>query len=563
MNGTNLSRRGSNLLRSAVILGFTLLVYLPAMRGDFLWDDNRYVTENAIVRSERGFPYIWAPARTKDFYPVLYSSFWVEWRIWGNHPAGYHLTNILLHAANSILVWLVLARLRVPGAWLCGLLFAVHPLNVESVAWISQRKNTLAMFFFLLCFLTYPWRRDKPSIWRYPLALFLFTLSLLTKPIVIMFPFLIPLYRWWRNTNAQHPASRTGDQGRTAGLPGPVSKVPCSTFDVRYSMFHVGNVRGLSAGGRRVARNLAESMPFFAVSAICGVMTVAFQQAHSVKGVPVGPATLAGKTLAAAQAVLFYLWKTLLPLDLCAVYPEWETDRITLPAVLPLTVILLIGYLLFRKRASWGRPMLFAAACLVLMLFPVLGFFEVGFLFYAMVADHWMYPALPALLAVAVGPAVRLLAGHRGPHARSVGMALAASAIVLLSALSFRQSALYTDARSLFTDTIRKNPRAWVAHVILGNMAFSGRDLARAEAHYRIALREKPGYWEAQNGLGIVCAMRGELDEAIERFTSVLAARPEHASARNNLALARRQQAAMSNAEQGTRNSEQPAEGEQ
>ena len=491
----HLSARQVDYARAVLIVLLVLLVYLPAMRAGFIWDDDRYVTGNSFVQSEQGLPYIWLSARTRDYYPVLYTSFWAEWRLWGSNSTGYHLTNVLLHAANSILIWIILARMGIPGAWLCGLLFALHPVNVESVAWISQRKNTLGLFFYFLCFLAFPWREDSRRCLGYCSALILFALSLLTRPIAIMFPLVIPVYRWWKD------------------------RVPLS-------------------------RALLDSLPFFAVSGICGAMTVVFQRAHSLKGVAVGALTLPGKLLTASRALIFYVGKTLLPLDLCAVYPEWETDRLTVSAVLPFAIILLISILLYRKRRTWGRPLVFAGSYFVLMLFPVLGFLDVGFMFYAMVADHWVYPALPALLAVVVGPGAHIL-GNRSERVRRTAVALASAAVILMGTLSFFQCRLYTDMPTLCGDTIAKNPRAWVAHVILGNAAFSEGDLTRAETHFRIALNEKPGYWEAQNGLGIVFAVRGRLDEAIEMFSAVLAAKPEHSKARQNLELARRQKAAL------------------
>lgn len=474
-----------------LLLLLTLLVYLPTMRAGFVWDDDRYVTANALVRADDGLSRIWFSAEPKDYYPVVYTSFWLEWRLWHSNPLGYHLTNVLLHALNAVLLWVILRRLCVPAAWLCAALFAVHPLNVESVAWISQRKNTLAMCFYLLSILSFlRWDRAR-HCFPYCLALVLFALSLLTKPIAVMFPVVIIVYRWWRREGA-------------------------------------------------VRRYFAEAIPFLAASALLGAMAVIFQQAHSLQGEPVGATTAMGRVLVACRALLFYLHKTLWPVKLCTIYPEWQTDVLNAASVLPAVVVLLVLILLVKNRLDWGRASLFAAAYYFLMLFPVLGFFEVGFLFYAMVSDHWVYPALPAVLAL-VPAAVLRVTDRVAARARPVAVSVACVAVIVLAALSFRQCAIYRDMKTLFSDALAGNPRAWVAHVILGNTAFAERELDRAESHYRRALRIRPEYWEARNGLGIVYATRGRLDEAIELFVSVLARKPEHASARRNLRLARRQ----------------------
>ena len=513
---TDLDSRRWNLVGAGLIVLVTLLVYLPAVRAGFVWDDNRYLTANTFVQSAQGLPHIWFSGDTRDFYPVLYSSFWLEWRLWGANPLGYHLVNILLHAANAVLVWLLLRQLRLPGAWLCGMIFAVHPLNVESVAWISQRKNTLAMLFYLLSSLAYlRWHTSRRCV-PYSTALVLFALSLLTKPIAIMFPFIIPLFHWWQ---------------RRAGLP-------------TTGMSHTPALTPHTPGIRQV---LLEMLPFLVLSGMYGVMTVIFQQAHSIQDVTVGAVTPAGRVILACKALLFYIYKTVWPLNLCAIYPEWKTSGFGAVDFLPGLVLLLTVVLLLKHRDEWGRPLLFAVSYFVLMLFPVLGLADVGFMFYAMVSDHWIYPAIPALIAVIVGALKHCGISKPGmpTMAKITGTALVCAGLLAMSLLTYRQCHVYRDLKTLFTDTVHSNPHAWAAHVVLGNIAFSENALVEAQDHYQTALRDKPDYWEAQNGLGIVFAVQGQLDEAIRMFNAVLAAKPEHASARRNLKLAMKEKGAV------------------
>jgi len=491
-------------LAPATIVLLTLAAYFPALRAGAIWDDDRYVTGNALVQSEDGLPRIWFSSEPADYYPVTYTSFWLEWRMWGADLKGYHATNVMLHAANALLVWLLLRSLGIPGAWLAGMLFAVHPINVESVAWISQRKNVLGMLFFLLSATAFL-RWDRNGRFRlYCLALLFFALSLMSKPIAAALPGAIVVYRWW------------------------------------------------ARGGLR--RAVVDAVPFAALAALYGLMTVMFQQTHSIQGEDMGAATSAGILFAASRALFFYVAKTLWPLRLCPVYPEWNTDVVTVANVLPVILLGAVVGLAARYRDKWGRSLLFSLACYVLLLLPVLGISDVGFMFYSLVADHWVYAAMPAVLAPLAFALARMQRGK--PSLQQAVAAISAALVLVLAVLCHRQCAIYKDMRSYFTATVERNPAAWVGHLWLGNLAFSDGDLDEAEQRYDQTLRLKPGYWEALNGLGIVHAVRGEVDEAIALFRQVLARRPDHASARSNLQIAlgekrRKQEAAAATPRDG------------
>ena len=204
---------------SLLLVAVTLVAYLPALRGQFVWDDDDYVVNNLLLHSLKGLSQIWfAPGTTPQYYPLSFTSFWVDYHLWKLNPLGYHLTNLLFQATNAILLWTLLRRLRVPGAWLAAAIFAIHPVNVESVAWITERKNVLAGFFYLssaLACLQF-WLPDLAAAdgrtqrgpqttaaglgnWKfYWLALLLYLCALLAKTATIALPVAVLLVVWWK-----------------------------------------------------------------------------------------------------------------------------------------------------------------------------------------------------------------------------------------------------------------------------------------------------------------------------------------------------------------------------
>ena len=343
----------------ALLILLTVAAYLPAMRGGFVFDDHPLITENRLVKANDGLYRFWCTTDAPDYYPLTWSLWWVEWRFWGNRATGYHVVNVLLHAINAVLVWRILRRLEIPGAWLAGLVFALHPVNVATAAWISEQKNTLSMFFYAAAILLYL-RFDEECRWRwYVLSLASFLLALLGKSAVVMLPVVLLGCAWWKR-------------------------------------------------GRVQRRDFLRSVPFFVLSLASGLLTVWFQQYRALEGHAVGMGGFASRLAMAGQVPWFYLEKTLLPFNLTVVYPKWEIPASRWISYVPGMV--LVGCLawFWWKRKTWGRPLLFGLGYFVGTLFPVLGFFDQGFYSHSLVADPWQYYAIIGVIALAVAGGMQI-----------------------------------------------------------------------------------------------------------------------------------------------------------
>ena len=188
----------TSLDRGVFLVVIAFLVYMLAVCGGFIWDDVALITENRVIKADDGLYRLWFTTQADDYYPLTGSLWWLEWRLWGNSATGYHVVNVLLHAANAVLVWLILARLKVPGAWLAGCVFAFHPVNAATAAWITEQKNTLSMLFFALAVLSYlQFYQDGRWGW-YACSLGAFLLAELSKAAVVMLPVVLLGCVWWR-----------------------------------------------------------------------------------------------------------------------------------------------------------------------------------------------------------------------------------------------------------------------------------------------------------------------------------------------------------------------------
>lgn len=474
------------LVADVVLIVFvTLIAYLPAFRNGFVLDDV-LITRNALIRAGDGLYRFWFTTEAQDYYPVTSSFWWLQWRLWDNDPTGYHVVNVVLHAINAVLIGLVLQRLKIPGAWLAAMVFALHPVNVATVAWISEQKNTLSMLFSALAVLLYL-RFDEENRWSwYGLSLAAFLLALLSKSAVVMLPVVLLGCVWWLH-------------GR-----------------VRWTDF-------------------LRSVPFLVLSLVLGLVTMWFQHEHVLTKIPARTDGFVVRLLTMGQIVWFYLSKAVLPVNLMLVYPKWDISPVRWLSYVPITILVCCFWLLWRKRRTWGRPLLFGFGYFVVMLLPVLGFLDQGFYQYTLVADHWQYYSIAGAIALVVAGWESISLRVRG---RSLRWPVSMAVLVLLGSATWMRGNVYKDNETLCRDNIAKNPGAWMAHYHLGVALWRAGKVEEAIGHYRQALQIRPDYSEARNNLGVALAETGDIDGAIAEFREALRLRPDNPEAHNNLALA-------------------------
>jgi tetratricopeptide (TPR) repeat protein len=470
-------------LLAVLIAAATLAAYAPALDAGFVWDDDDYVTQNPLLPAPDGLRRIWfsmdAPSQ---YFPLVYTSFRAEYALWGLDPFGYHLVNILLHAANALLVWWVLVRLKAPGAWFAAAIFALHPVHVESVAWITERKNVLSLFFFLASLLAWmrfaePGARAKGRY--YALSLACHALALFSKTTACTLPAAQLLVLWLR-------------------------------------------------GERIRLRRIAQVLSFLLLGFLMGLVTIIWERFHQGTVGDRFELSFVESVLVATRAVWFYLGKLAWPAQLTFSYPKFEIDPRD-----PLQYAWLVAggallWALWHWRARIGRAPLAAAVFFVAMLSPMLGFIPLFTFFYTFVADHYQYIASIGPIALFAAGGARLVDGR---ERRARGFASAAAALLLLGlgTLTWKQTHIYESQETLWRDTIAKHPGSWMAHTNLGREMLRAGRLEEAIPAYREALAIRPDLYRPHHGIGVALMWLDRDEEAIEHFEIALQRRPNFA----------------------------------
>jgi tetratricopeptide (TPR) repeat protein len=492
--GPRLDHSTVRILRAAVIVAAAFLIFWPVLEGGWLWDDSLYLTQNPLLREPGRLWKAWfAPGSFIEYYPLEQTLQWLQWKIFDGRTFGYHVTNVVLHTASAFLLWRLLARLSLRWAWLGGLLFVLHPMNVDSVANISEFKNTLSLPPFLLAATAWIDFEKTGRRRDYLRTLGWFLLAMLGKISVALFPFVMLLYLWWKR-----------------------------------------------AAVRR--KDLAAVAPFAAVSLVLSLVSISagahFEHLHPWH--PAWPAAPGFLSRTALVGWIFadYFGQALFPIAPLLVHSQWAVPSPTPVDFLPWLTGAALFYFFWRERRRWGRHALLGVGFFVINLLPFSGIILTPYMSFTWTMDHLLYLPMIGLIGLAVAMLEQICA-RLSRLARRVVLAAVTIGLLALATESQNYAAEWTDGPTLWNYLVAQNPGAWIAHYNLGNQLRAAGRPDEAIAQYRETLRLNPGYDWAHNNLGIILVARpGGLSDAIAEYEAALRIRPDFPEAHLNLANA-------------------------
>jgi len=480
-------------LKALTIISAVLWVYFPVLHGGWLMDDDFYLFKNPLLNEPDRLWKAWfEPGSFIEYYPIEQSVQWALWQLWHENTFGYHLANILLHAFSSLLVWRVLTKFKLRLAWLGGLLFAVHPALVESVAWMVEFKNTLSLppFLLAICFyIEYENHRRKSD---YYLAFGLFLIAMLCKISMSPFPAVLLLYAWWRR-------------------------------------------------GRIDWKDIKAAIPFFIVSIALIALTLwcgdFYAKVHRMNvnfpsGGILSRIALIGETLG------FYLGIVLWPFGLLPIYQRWPIEHPALLEFLPWPILIAVFYACWSARASWGRHALLGFGFFALNLAPFLGFIVASYMRFSWVMDHLLYIPIIGLIGLGVA-----YLDWKTRRVLPVALLLAQCFGVLLAGFlawnSHRYAQKFVNGETLWKYTIARNSEAWPAYNNLGAIYLKGkRNIPEALNLFEESLKLNPDYFEAHYNKGLALDRLQRLPEAIEEYKEAVRVAPASVDGRMILAKA-------------------------
>lgn len=471
-------------LASLLVFGAAFLAYAPALNGGWVWDDDSWTTNIAhLMQDARGLLRMWtAPTALQQYYPLSGSTFWLDHQLWGSWTLPYHVENLLLHLLSAWLFWRLLVKLRLPGAGLAGALFALHPVMVESVAWITERKNVLSMALFLGSAFQYGrfrgfWDADLPSGDKrhWWMSLLLFVAAMLAKITAVALPPVLLLLAWWKT------------------------------------------------GRLRWREEILPVLPFFLPAVGLGLAVAELEKHHLGAIGPEWALSVPERCIIAGRALLFYPAKLLWPANLCFIYPRWQPDAgNALEWLFPLCALgtLAVAWLL---RGKWGRGPATALFYYSGTLFPMLGFMNAYGMRFSFVADHWVYLSSLGILALVAGTV-----SHLATKLRAARLPFFVACVVLpsLAAVTWHESAQYRDIETLWRTTLTKNPQSWMSHHNLGVLLQARGQLTEAAACYQKVVELKPDHHETQLNYANILTETGHLEEALPHYTQSIKLKP-------------------------------------
>jgi len=490
------SRPSPDWFWGLILLLCVVLTYTPVWHAGFIWDDDAHLTANPCIIGPLGLKEIWTTSAA-DICPFTFTTFWLEHALWGLAPLPYHIVNVLMHGACAVLLWQILRSLLVRGAWLGAALWALHPVMVESVAWISEMKNTESGLFFLLSVLFYVrWLRaeyldGRTGVgWNYVLALLFAALAMASKSSTVILPVGLCLCAWWME-----------------------------------SRWHW--------------RNLARVGPILLISIVASALSIWTQRLALARFVydPQWAPTWPQRMATAGDAVWFYLGKLLWPRPLMTIYPRWQIDTGQYVSYLPLLTVIVILSIFWLKREPRSRACFFAFAYFIAALMPVLGLIDNPIFRYSLVFDHFQYLASMGPLALAGAGLVRF-ANFITPKEPWLRPSLCAGLLLILGMASWQRTLVYKSEEAFWEDALARNPRCWMGYNNLGNALLQKGQVDEALGQFRKALEINPNYVDARSNFGAALFEKGRVDDAVAQYNRTLEIDPYYAQANYNLGLA-------------------------
>ena len=483
----------ATVFKVLLIIALGFWIYSPAFNGGWLMDDRMYLPNHPLLNDPDRFWKIWfAPGSFVEYYPIEETVQWMQWQLWGPDTLGYHLTNITLHILNALLVWRLLAKLGLKLAWLGGVIFLVHPVQVESVTWIAELKNTLSLVPFLLAMCA--WidldETRRPADYLQAIGFFLF--AMLCKISMAPFPALILLYAWWKN-------------------------------------------------GRIVWRDLKSAAPFLAISIVLILLVQWtgdwFRQLHHLIPNAYPVESPISRVAIAGILCAFYFSQYFLPIHLLPFYPQWNFHPLSWNQFVPWIVILTGAAWCWRQRGTWGRHALLGTGFFLLFIAPLLGFIDISYMTFTWVMDHFLYLPIIGLIGLTVA-ALEQIGNRLSGNLRVIGIALMVLIIVALTWEShdYANAFVSRDATNLYV--IARDPTISIAHNNLGASYLDEGRINEAIVQFEEAVRLDPDYATAQNNLGNALTETGRATEAIGHYQQALRVNRNYAEARNGLANA-------------------------
>ncbi len=465
-----------------------VLAYIPALKASFVWD-NTGIVENVFLRTGQGLWKIWVtPWATAEphYWPVVYTIFWIEYHLWGLAPFGYHLVNVLLHAFNTILIWKILQRNSIPGAWLAAAIFGLHPVHVESVAWLIELKDVLSGMFYLVGFLAYMDFENTQNLKWYMLSIGCYVFAVLSKSVAISLPLAILLWYWYKKER----------------------------LDIKKIFILI---------------------PFFAVGAILVLWDMHLTRLQTPFHTDL---LFIDRFLLAGHAIWFYIGKLSWPSSLTTFYPMWQIKAKDIWQYIYPVMIGIVIVVLWFQRKRIGKGPFIAVLYFIITLGPMLGFIDFEYMVYSFVADRFQYLASIGLIALFVACIVWVT-----DKLENSTFAVGSFIILLtLSILTWHQCGFYKDSETLLKYSLTKNPNAWSAWLTLGIIATNNGDLVEGEKDFHKVLEIRPENSDALNNLAYILSQQGKFDQALSYLYNIVKIKPSDADAYNNIGVILNQQ---------------------